>query len=399
MALAESIYFQNGLVRRAALRAFWPLFFVRLVTDVQLSPLQLVLLGTVMELSILFAEVPTGIIADLYSRKWSVIIAFLVGGPAIIASAFVDNYVALIVVQSIIGVAATFESGAETAWISDELGSAESAEPLILRRAQWEHGAAVAGIAVFAGLAGITTLSTSLAVVGGFYFVYGLTLVSRMPETAFVPDEHGGWSGFANMMQRGWRVSSGARPLRILLLVILLSGLAKEAIDRLDVQRLVDVGLPESADDAVVIGAIVAARSAFAAVALWVARQRGAGPGVVRAMSLLFTGVAVGVAVLAQVPVLIIAAIGLVVQGGLHLATVPLTVTWTNNFAPPDARATVHSFIGQAEAFGEILGGIALGVVAEVITVPTAMTISAVLFAGAAIVSLTARSTWTSQDL
>ena len=81
MALAESIYFQNGLVRRAALRAFWPLFFVRLVTDVQLSPLQLVLLGTVMELSILFAEVPTGIIADLYSRKWSVCLLYTSPSP------------------------------------------------------------------------------------------------------------------------------------------------------------------------------------------------------------------------------------------------------------------------------------------------------------------------------
>lgn len=53
---------QTGLVRRATLGAFWPLFFVRLVTDVDLSPLQLVLLGTVMELSILTAEVAIGIV-------------------------------------------------------------------------------------------------------------------------------------------------------------------------------------------------------------------------------------------------------------------------------------------------------------------------------------------------
>ncbi len=395
MVHTERVYFQNGLARRAALGAFWPLFFVRLVTDVGLSPLQLVLLGTVMELSILIAEVPTGIVADLYSRKWSVIIAFLLGGPAIIASAFAENYVLLVIVQAIIGVAATFESGAETAWISDELGSSERAEPLILRRAQWQLGAAVAGIAFFSGLAAVTTLSTALAVLGGFFFVYGCSLVARMPETAFAPDENGGWSGFTNMLRRGWEVSSGARPLRILLVVILLSGLAKEAIDRLDVQRLVDVGLPDSADDALVIGAIVAARSAFAALALWVARKRGHGRGVVVAMSLLFGGVAIGVAVLAHVDILVIAAIGLVVQGGLHLATVPLTTTWTNNFAPSQARATVHSFIGQAEAFGEILGGIALGVVAEVLTVPTAMTLSVILFSIAGLVALTAKRSWT----
>ena len=394
MELAERIYMQNGLARRFAMGAFWPLFFVRLVTDVQLSPLQLVLLGTVMELSILIAEVPTGIVADLYSRKWSVIIAFLLGGPAIVASAFAEEFLVLVAVQSLIGVAATFESGAETAWISDELGSSDRAEPVILRRGQWQLGAAVLGIASFAGLAAVTTLSTSLTCLGVFFFLYGLSLVVRMPENGFTPNEHGGWSGFANMLRNGWRLSTGAKPLRILVTVILFSGLAKEAIDRLDVQRLVDVGLPTTTDEAVVIGAIVAARSAFAALALWVARRRGTGRGVVVAMAALFCGVAIGVAILANVDVLVIAALALVMQGGLHLATVPLTMTWTNRFAPSEARATVHSFIGQAEAFGEILGGIVLGTIAELITVPTAMTISAVLFIIAAGVALTARPGW-----
>ena len=392
--LAERIYFQNGLARRAALSAFWPLFFVRLVTDLELSPLQLVLLGTVMELSILIAEVPTGVVADLYSRKWSVILAFVIGGPAILASAFVENYIVMVVVQSIIGVAATFESGAETAWISDEVGSSERAEPLILRRASWQLGAAILGIVLFAGLAAVATLTTSLAILGAAFTVYGLSLIARMPETAFVRNEDGGWSGFSNMMRSGWAVSTSARPLRILLLVIFISGLAKEAIDRLDVQRLVDVGLPADTNEALLIGIIVAIRSLFAAGALWVARRRGTGRSVVVAVASLFVGVAVGVAVLAHVEVLWIAALGLVFQGGLHLATTPLATTWTNTFAPSASRATVHSFIGQAEAFGEILGGIALGVVAEVLTVPTAMTLSAALFGVAAVVALRARSVW-----
>ena len=390
----ERIYMQTGLVRRATLSAFWPLFFVRLVTDVELSPLQLVLLGTVMELSILIAEVPTGIVADLYSRKWSVIAAFMLGGPAIMASAVVENYWALVVVQALIGVAATFESGAETAWVTDELGSSQKAEPLILRRAQWQMGAVVAGVLGFAGLASVTTLTTSLIVLGGVYTLWGVGLVQRMPETNFQRDEHGGWSGFANMLRRGWELSSGTKALRVLVLVIFITGLAKEAIDRLDVQRLVDVGLPEDLDEALVIGVIVAVRSSFAAAALLVARRRATGRGVVVAITGLLFGVAIGVVVLAQVEMLAIAALGLMLQGGLHLATVPLVTTWANNFAPSSARATVHSFIGQAEAFGEILGGIALGAVAEIFTVPTAMTLSAVLFAIAGITALSARPTW-----
>src|SRR5215510_14843319 len=47
---------------------------------VGLSRLQLVLVGTVLEAVIFVFEIPTGVVADVYSRRLSVIIgAFLVG--------------------------------------------------------------------------------------------------------------------------------------------------------------------------------------------------------------------------------------------------------------------------------------------------------------------------------
>ena len=39
------------------------------VTEVGMSPLQLVLVGTFMEVSIFVFEVPTGVVADTYSRR------------------------------------------------------------------------------------------------------------------------------------------------------------------------------------------------------------------------------------------------------------------------------------------------------------------------------------------
>ncbi|MFZ0549159.1 MAG: tetracycline efflux MFS transporter Tet(40), partial [Candidatus Promineifilaceae bacterium] len=38
-----------------------------------LNPLQLVLVGTVLELSVFICEIPTGIVADMYSRRLSVV--------------------------------------------------------------------------------------------------------------------------------------------------------------------------------------------------------------------------------------------------------------------------------------------------------------------------------------
>jgi hypothetical protein len=56
----------------------WVLAPVYFVTTVGMSPLQLVLVGTFMELTVFVFEVPTGIVADVYSRRLSTVIGFLV---------------------------------------------------------------------------------------------------------------------------------------------------------------------------------------------------------------------------------------------------------------------------------------------------------------------------------
>lgn len=44
---------------------------------VGLNPLQLVLVGTVLELTVFLFEIPTGLVADVKSRKLSIIIGYL----------------------------------------------------------------------------------------------------------------------------------------------------------------------------------------------------------------------------------------------------------------------------------------------------------------------------------
>jgi len=44
---------------------------------VGLNPLQLVLVGTVLEASYFLADVPTGVVADVYSRRLSIVIGFI----------------------------------------------------------------------------------------------------------------------------------------------------------------------------------------------------------------------------------------------------------------------------------------------------------------------------------
>ena len=89
------------------------------------------------------------------------------------------------------------------------------------------------------------------------------------------------------MLAVGWRQCRQRKPLWILATAVFVSGLAKEAIDRLDIQRLVDIGLPDDLNDIVVIAVLVATKSVFAAGALAIARRRARGGSVVTAMVLL----------------------------------------------------------------------------------------------------------------
>ena len=74
---ATTVYY--GLEFLLSMPAFvvTAVYFVRVV---HMSPLQLVLVGTVMEAAVFVFEIPTGAFADTYGRRLSVIISFLIQG-------------------------------------------------------------------------------------------------------------------------------------------------------------------------------------------------------------------------------------------------------------------------------------------------------------------------------
>src|SRR5215204_4158859 len=63
---------------------FFTVHLIYQVTVVGLDPFQMVLVGTVLEVTVFLFEVPTGILADVYSRRLSILI-----GVALIGCAYV----------------------------------------------------------------------------------------------------------------------------------------------------------------------------------------------------------------------------------------------------------------------------------------------------------------------
>ena len=100
----------------------WVVMAVYLVQELDLSPLELVLMGTAMEAAVFLFEIPTGVVADTYSRRTSLIIGYIGMGLAWMAVALVSAPAAIIALWAVWGLAYTFTSGAEEAWITDEVG-------------------------------------------------------------------------------------------------------------------------------------------------------------------------------------------------------------------------------------------------------------------------------------
>src|SRR5438876_2968411 len=132
----------------------WVLAPVYFVKAVGMSPLQLVLVGTFMELTIFVFEIPTGIVADVYSRRLSTVIGVLVMGIAIVFVGSVPEAWAVIVGWSVWGFGYTFTSGATDAWLADEIG-VENVRPVYLRTAQIGRAASLVAIPGSVALGGV----------------------------------------------------------------------------------------------------------------------------------------------------------------------------------------------------------------------------------------------------
>ena len=97
----------------------WTLAPVYFVQTVGMSPLQLVLVGTFMELTIFVCEIPTGIVADTYSRRLSLVIGYLGMGTSWLLVGVIDSPPVVIGLWALWGGSYTFTSGAYEAWITD----------------------------------------------------------------------------------------------------------------------------------------------------------------------------------------------------------------------------------------------------------------------------------------
>lgn len=380
---AERIYLWTGALQGLAFGGWGLAGVTWWVVDLDLSPLQLVLLGTFLEGTVLLGEVPTGIVADVYSRKMSIVIAWLLMGVAQVGGALSPIFGVLLIWQVLFGLGWTFQSGADTAWVTDEIGRED--DSLIMRHAIWRSVALIIGILVAAAISQ-WSLRVAMVVMGLISLIAALVLWRVMPETGFTPADNSEprRRQMVSIWSNGWRVVRSSAALVAVIVSALLMSMADEAIDRLDVRRLVDFGLREFEGREAVVwfaGVWILMTLLNIPPMLWLSRRlddipRGRAAG---GMVVLLLVAAAGTFFLAVGPLFWLAVVGWIVRDVAREVLWPLATAWTNRQAESSVRATVISFHGQAAALGQVAGGLALGVVAEVISVSFALLVASVL--------------------
>ena len=158
-------------------RGYWLVASLYLVVDARLSPAQLVLIGSAQGVVSLVAEIPTGVMADTISRKWSLVISQVLIGLSMVLTGLVTSFPVLVATQMLWGIGWTFASGADVAWITDELGRPDLTAAVLTAYARWQEIGAVTGMLLFGLLAWATGHGTSMVSAGVVMVLLGLSIV------------------------------------------------------------------------------------------------------------------------------------------------------------------------------------------------------------------------------
>lgn len=359
------------------------------VTQAHLSAAQLVLLGTVMALTLTVSDIPAGVWSDAFSRKWPLVIGHGLLAAGMLLTGAVTAFPLLVLTQVLWALGWACSGGADVAWLTDELGQPDRIARVLIARARWDLSGGMAGMISFGVLGWAAGLTAAISAAGAGMALLGLFVAARFPEDNFRPAPGRRWTGSLLIFRQGLALAH--RDDQILLMfgaTALVNGAA--ITTWLFPRRLVELGFPR--DPVLWYTALGILSAAAGAVALRLVEARIGGARAARASyavaCLLGT---LGLVLLATAPNALTGSLGVLLASGIggNVARA-VSVVWVNRRTPGPVRATVHSFLSQAETVGEVAGGGTLAALAQAAGIAVTLLTSAALLAGAS--ALVARS-------
>ncbi len=340
-------------------------------TVARLTPVQLILVGTTLEISAFLFEVPTGIVADVYSRRLSIIIGYILMGVGFLVEGFFPSFLPILLAQVIWGLGYTFTSGATQAWISDEIGE-DDANKLFIRATQIGLFASLIGMGL-ATLVGANSVVMPLRVGSMGVLMIGVILAVIMPETGFHPtprEDRTTWGHMRHTFKQGVDTVRAKPRLMNIVFIGLFYGIYSEGFDRLWVKHLLDTfELPIifGNNQVAFFAALRVAGTILTILAVRFVEKRvdSTSPlAIGRAVLVVTAGISLAMLGFALSPYLILTLSLYLVIDALRDVHIPLQTAWVNQKLDSKVRATVHSMFGQVDAIGQMLGGPIVAVIA-----------------------------------
>lgn len=191
---AQSVYyircaaleFNSGLI----FTSIWVLYY----SVMKLSLVEISLLYIVITISNLVLEIPTGVLADVYSRRLSVILGGIFIGLAYVLMGVFPLFTIALLAGFVEAIGDTCVSGALQAWITDEVGT-DNVGHVFLRGKQIATPAHWAGVILSIALAALSNYQVPIVLGGMLWFGLTLFLIVFMPETGFQRVATGGITG------------------------------------------------------------------------------------------------------------------------------------------------------------------------------------------------------------
>lgn len=335
--------------------ALWALYTVR---DAGLSPFQLIAAAVVLELTVVLCEIPTGVIADVLSRRLSVIIGTVISGLGWAVMGLAPSFEGILVGQFLWGLGFTFTSGASEAWLADEVGE-DRAAMVYPQAAQWRQVARVTGVLAAAGL-GLYGAGVPFVVGGLGYALFGVLLLFTMTEAGWrrLPSGEAHLAAARRTALAGLQQARRRPMVRAALMVAFLFGAASEVFESLWGYRLIrDIGLPDGVEPVLLFGGMAIATECVGLVVVTTGRRvsaDGSRESAARVLAVLYVlrAVTAFAFVIAFGP-LVAMALAVATRGTDGGESAFFTM-WVNRGLDPHTRATVLSVVGQANSVGQV---------------------------------------------
>lgn len=284
-------------------------------------------------------EVPTGTVADVFGRRTSLVLGFLLASAALLIYGSYPSFALFLAAEVVFALSFTLVSGADDALVYDtlvELDRAGEAKRTYARIESFKLGGMVAGALVGAPVAGWLGLRAPM-LLSAIPFVAAAALAWTLVEPG--AEKRGARGRLADTLFAGLRYFRGHRELRVLVFDMVATGSLAWLIIWFYQPQLERAGVPIA-----YFGAVHALLCIAQIAVLQNVERLEAALGSKRRY-LFFSALAPGFAYLALgldgrlVPSLV----AILVAGGFGLTRLPLFIGYMNRFIPTEQRATVLS--------------------------------------------------------